>query len=257
MKFGVCCSIKNQARILKLQELGFDYFDVSFKMMVRLTEEEFANALDFVKGIQFPCIATNCLLESSYNIASGDYDIEELNTFLETGFKRVAELGVRYVVFGSGGARSISKDMNYDEGYQRIVEFTRKIAKIADGYGITIAIEPLQKLECNIVNTVSEGVKLAKDSGCNNVKGHADYFHMSRGDSIENLLELNNQIAYSHISNTAITRGFPKKSKKYDYKPFIDALKKIGCEYCSIEGLAIFFESACRKSIALLRELDK
>jgi sugar phosphate isomerase/epimerase len=257
MKFGICCSINNKSKILKLQDLGFDYFDVSFKAVVQLSEERFAEALKFIKTIQIPCIGTNCMLKGSYKIASGDYNVKEVDEFLETGFKRVSALGVKYVVFGSGSARSLPKGVSYDEGYKRIVEFTKKIGKMAEAYGIIIAIEPLRKLECNIVNTIYEGIKLAKDSGCKNVKCNADFFHISHSDNIKKLFEFKNEIVYGHISSPTITRGFPKKSKKYDYATFIKALKEVNCKYCSIEGLALFLESASRKSLSLLRELDK
>jgi D-psicose/D-tagatose/L-ribulose 3-epimerase len=55
----------------------------------------------------------------------------------------------------------------------------REAAKHAGAQGVRLAIEPLNRFETDLVNTVDQGVKLVRDTGAENVGLLLDTFHMN------------------------------------------------------------------------------
>ncbi len=49
----------------------------------------------------------------------------------------------------------------------------------ADGYGLPLIFEPLNRYETNVINTLSQGVELIQSLSAKNVKLLADLFHMN------------------------------------------------------------------------------
>ena len=81
--------------------------------------------------------------------------------YLERALSRAHALGIELAVFGSGGARGVPEGFSYAEAWRQIASFLRRAADYGRKYGIAIAIEPLRREECNILNYVSEAVLLS------------------------------------------------------------------------------------------------
>jgi D-psicose/D-tagatose/L-ribulose 3-epimerase len=54
----------------------------------------------------------------------------------------------------------------------------REMADYADGKGVKLALETLNRFETDMLNTVSQGIKFIRDVGRDNVGFHLDTFHM-------------------------------------------------------------------------------
>jgi D-psicose/D-tagatose/L-ribulose 3-epimerase len=54
----------------------------------------------------------------------------------------------------------------------------RELANYAAGKGIKLALEPLNRFETDMINTVSQGLEFIKDVGRENLGLHLDTFHM-------------------------------------------------------------------------------
>ena len=175
--------------------------------------------------------------------------------------ERGSKIGLKTVVFGSGGARELEDGTDYITGFSQIADFIRNIAcPIADKYGVTIVLEPLCKQECNIINTVVEGADMAAASGCKNAGSLADIYHMQmEGDVWDNIRRLKDNLIHAHISYPFMYEGkkrvYPRNVDEYDYSGFINALKDAGCERCSIEAAVIDFESDAKAAIKVLHSL--
>ena len=63
---------------------------------------------------------------------------------LVVNVKTAKELGLKIIVFGSGGARKVPEGFSQDEAYKQLVEFAKRIAPEAKKRGIVVAVEPLR-----------------------------------------------------------------------------------------------------------------
>ncbi len=255
MKFGICIGGVNKQKLTFLKQTGYDYFEISLKRLALLGEEEFCNTVNTVREVGLPCLSANSMLPASYKIASDGFDQKAALDYVAKAFLRAAQLGVSAVVFGSGGARSVAEGVDKNYAYNKVASFLNSAALIAQKHGITIVLEPLSRFECNLINTIEQGAALAEATQSSNVKAHADLFHMYHSqDDISNIMRHKGILAHSHISNPK-TRMFPKRAGEADYRSYIEALQYAGCDTCSVEGWAVFFDSAAKKAIKLLKSL--
>ena len=246
MKFGVCCSIDNEDHVRIASQSGFDYIECGFQTFANATEEQMLMWEEREKKYNIYCESVNCFLPGSLPVTGDDVDYEALKDFVSRGMKNCARIGVKVVVFGSSGARSIREGYSWARAVKQMVYFLQEIASpIAAGYGITVVTEPLQKAETNMINTIKEGVMLALLADRENIMGLADLYHMVNcGDTNEDLELIKDMIVHAHISYPREVQGkkrvFPSSADEFDYKSFVDVLKSGICERCSIE--AAFFD---------------
>ncbi len=261
MRYGVCCGIDNEENVRVAAECGFDYIECGFQLFANATDEQIAQWEQTEKKYNILCEATNCFLPNALRVTGENVNYDALKQFVARGMKNSARMGVKTVVFGSSGARSIPDGFPYARAVAQMGYFLREIASPeAEKYGITVVTEPLQKAETNMINTVKEGVMLAVLAGKDNIKALADLFHMEQcGDTADDIRLLNGSIHHAHISNPVGREGkkriYPADKDEFDYKSFIDALEYGGCERVSVEANCFDFSVDAPKAIEVLRNL--
>lgn len=259
MKFGVCIGTDIE-RIKIAAACGYDYVETAFSAMTQLSDDDFRAFRDALTANGISCETANGFLPGELKVTGDSVDNAALSAFIEKGMQRAKELGIEVVVFGSGAARSLNEATGFRRGFEQLADFLRNIAgPIAAEYGISIAIEPLRMAESNIINRVKEGVMLAAASGCANVGGLGDLFHMVvGGDTAEDIRALRGSLLHTHISNPAFeprTRWYPLDAAEYDYKGFIEAVEYAGCPRCSIEASCDDFAATAPITLKVLRSL--
>lgn len=259
MKFGVCLGHNQHDRIEIAAKCGFDYMEVGFAGMTEATDAEFAAFRDTLNRCGIPCESANGFLPGELPTTGDDVDFDALRAFLEKGMARAKEIGIEVVVFGSSASRNLREGTSYRRGAAQLVTFLREVAgPIAAKYGVRIAIEPLRPAESNIINRVKEGVILAAASGCENVGGLGDLYHMAvAGETGAEIRDCSGAIFHTHIANPALNtpnpRRYPADPAEYDYADFISAAAAAGCPRCSIEAGCENFEVEAPKALAVLR----
>ena len=114
-----------------------------------------------------------------------------------------------------------------------MVDMTGMVCTMAAQYGITIAIEPLRKPECNVINTFEQGVDLARRVGMENGKVLVDYYHLTYEQESPSVLERwgKESLAHIHFANPAIGTleecRFPNSPQEWPYEAFVSALQTI------------------------------
>lgn len=78
----------------------------------------------------------------------------------------------------TGQARLLEADERRAQ-WDRAVESLTTVANHAAGAGVSLAVEPLNRFETDLVNTVEQGLALCSDIGANNVGLMLDTFHMN------------------------------------------------------------------------------
>lgn len=256
MKFGVCVGTDIEKMKL-IKELGFDYAEGHCQQIAGKDKEY----LDEMKATGLPMIAANCFI--GLRVVGEEKNEAEIKEYLEKMFANAAYLGLKYLVFGSSGARRIPDGMSLEEGRAQIVDFLKNdVVPFAEKYNITVAIEPLRPQECNAINTVADGVEIAKKVASPYVKVLADLAHMYvQNESMESLLEYKGWVVHAHTSNPApdetldCKRIYPASADEFKQVSFIEPLKAIGVEHCSIEANVIDFESDAKNAYEVLKEL--
>lgn len=250
MRFGFCIG-EDADKIEVAARAGADYVESSFALLTG-DEERFNRFAAKVKEVGLPCESVNCFIPGTLKSTGPAFDIDGIRAYVEKGMKRGVELGVKVVVYGSGGSRQIPEGWPFDEAVRQMVRVLKEaVAPMAEKYGITVVMEPL--CDCNILNTVKEGVMLAAMANSPRVKGLGDLFHMAKvGDAPKNVLDVGPMLAHAHIANPE-GRVYPKDPAEYDYKSFIDALEAVGCERCSVEANCKDFAAEAPLAIKALR----
>lgn len=91
---------------------------------------------------------------------------------------------------------------------------------------MTIVIEPLNRAECNLINSVPEAAALATECNHPNIQVLADIFHMLRdGQSPDDILQHGNRLRHVHVAESA-KRTAPGVAGD-DFRPFLRALQQI------------------------------
>ena len=236
MKIGLCES--RVAEIKQAYELGFDFVEVSNWAVYTMDEERYANTVKLTEELPANFMyACNGLVPPDFRLTGPDVNFEEIREFAEKSFAKLAKLGVKMLVFGSSKAKIVPEGFDFDEAMAQLVKVTQIFAEAAAKNGQKVCIEPLRTEECNIINTVEDSVNLAKATGCANVGGHVDYYHlMQNGEKVSKLEELAKDLIHTHIASPC-KRIIPTPDDGADYKQFFDYLRKGGYDATvSFEG---------------------
>jgi sugar phosphate isomerase/epimerase len=235
---------------------GMDFLECTVSALVPLEDDAaFADALAALQGGCAPFKAANCFLPGDLKTTGPDVDEAALDAYVDTVMARAKQLGLQRIVFGSGGSRQVPDGFDKDEAFNQMIGHCRRFGDIAAKYGVTIVIEPLQLAECNIINTVTEGIKLAKAADHPNVKVLADFYHMAcDGEGPESILAAGDLLQHVHVAEKE-KRTAPGMEGD-DLRPYLKALKEIGYDgMISIE--ASFGDDAAAQAPLSLAELRK
>lgn len=253
MRFG-CCVGLDKAQIV--QEAGYDYIELPVSTVkAESPDSEFEPILEQASSLEIIPEAWNCLLPGDMKVTGPEVDKYRVERYLRTAFERIEELGGEIVVFGSGGARTVPEGFPREEAWQQLVEFVSLAGQIAGTHGITIAIEPLNSKESNIINSVAEAVELAKAADHPFVRVLADLYHIDEEkEPLEHILDSEYYIVHTH---TADTGRFYPGSGSYPHREFFRNLRSVGYnDRMSVECRWNDFESECRKALEFLRAID-
>ena len=250
IRLGICTSIDNAA---VMAAIGYDYVELGMTAVTQMSDEDYAALLQKVKAAPLPVEAMNGMIPGEYVLCSEAGTGEAVKAYLNKGFARAQELGVKVVVFGSGGARKLPEGVSYADGYRYLAAYLALAGDMAAQHGISIAIEPLRAAECNIINHVAEAQYLAAQAGHENVGALADLYHMMAGNEDSTALE--GGVIHCHIAERE-KRAYPKAGDgtQKEYAEFFGMLKKYGyAGRVSIEGSCGNFEEEAKAAYA---ELD-
>ena len=240
--------------LAKAKAAGFDYVEVGVRNFARLDDAKWAEYQAKHKAIGIPTPVANNFIPTEIKVVGPDIDKAKQDQYVTQAFDRAKVLGIKTIVFGSGGARKVPDGFSQDEAWKQLVEFAKRIAPLAKKRGIVVAVEPLQKKETNIINTAAEGLKWVKAVNHPNFQLMVDFYHLSlESEDPQILIDAKRNIKHIHIANPA-GRRFPLSADEFDYSKFFTALKKSGYKGgVSVEGRSDDYVTEAPKAVAFLR----
>lgn len=221
------CGVPGKVEAAKRHGLAYVEAGVASFLMPEKSEEEFAANRAFAASCVPPIRTANGFYPKDVIFVGPDADIDRAVRYAETAIRRAHEIGIEVLVLGSGRSRGIPEGFEKEKAVEQFVAVLKGMAPCAEKHGVKIVIEPLQKKECNFVNTVREGAAIARMVGSPNVGVLADFFHMRREqEDAGALTESADKLWHCHIAE--VEERTAPGVKGDDFTDYFKALKEIG-----------------------------
>jgi len=263
LKIGFCANMAaldpqgvGDGRIEALAKLGYDYVELPLAQLMALDEREFSQRIRArLRDAGLPCEASNNFLPKECALTGPDAKHDQALEYALRALDRAAEIGARRVVFGSAGARNMPNGWARQRGFDQLVSFLQRIAPRAGERNIRIVIEPLNRLESNLVNRLEECTALAAAVGRDEIGVLADYYHMRLGfEPLEDIRAAEGRLGHAHIARP-LGRSVPSDGDGEPYDILFRELRAIGYdERISVEAyIPEDFEAHAGAALAVLR----
>jgi sugar phosphate isomerase/epimerase len=148
-----------------------------------------------------PCLSTSHLLgagNSLYSVCGPAYDREKILFMLEREFKRINELGVKYVGCWGGHFRH-REGFSKTKAVDQAISSCNIMADFAEKYGMEVALEPEADLD-TLFPRYLEGIEFAKKTGRKSIKVMADLNYFLRlNQPLEDILKYPDYCLDVHI----------------------------------------------------------
>lgn len=199
MKIGVCMTAEEA---LVSFPAAADYVDILAYPLLSLSSDTRRALKSAVEDGSLPLYSSVCLFPGDMRLTGEDFAPLTVRDFCDRVLCAQAELGIKTVVFGSGGARRIPEGFPRDRAWAQLEETTAALADLAKGYGQRIAIEPLSAKEDNTFNTVGQTVSFLTRLGRDNLGVTLDFYHFHNGgEDFSVIRENRDRIFHAHIAS--------------------------------------------------------
>jgi len=203
---GICVGPERVA--LLAEGYSFTELTVVSSLTPLESDEEFATRRSLLTELKPPIRAFNVFVPAQIKLVGPETSIEQVKMYVQRALKRVNDLGGEVVVFGSGGARAVPEGFSRAKAWEQLVRFLEICSDEAAKFGITIAIEPLNTRETNIINSYLEGIQLARDVGREEIRVLADIYHfMMENEPVDDIAGEPAWLAHVHLADTG--RRYP------------------------------------------------
>lgn len=230
----------------EIKKAGYDYVELPLGQIHGQKETEFEEMVKELHCLQLPVHACNNFFTKEIKLVGECVDKKLVEEFYCKSLERASRLKSKYVVQGSPWSKKCPDGFEKERAFEQLVEWCIKIGDEASKYGITIALEPNNHQETNMICTFADTVKLAKAADHSYIKCLQDYFHLKmEKDTTESMKKYGKEyLVHTHFARFE-GRGFPKDlSEDKEYEGYFQTLREIGYEGgISMEGFPVSRES--------------
>ena len=235
-KFGWCGPPANAPM---MKQAGLDYIEVQLVPLKLEDDAAFSAAQATIRDLPLPALAFSYLFPHDARIVGPNTDERRNRAYFDRVVTLLKLAKARVVVLGSGWSRNIPEGWTQAQAEAEFIKTLSWCADALHGTGTTLVIEPLNRKESNLVNSVADGVRLAKALDRSEVLGLADFYHMDEEAEPLDTLRANCEwLGHIHLADAGrLNPG----TGSYDYPAFFGHLKACGYRgllsaECSITG---------------------
>ncbi len=233
---GIAASI-DQAAVLKAAGAAFLTENVGTFLMPDQPDAAFAKSLARLAASPLPILACNGFIRPAHlRCVGADANHDAVLAWSEIVFRRLQQIGGKFIVFGSSSARALRDGWPKKQADAQFVALLKRMGPLAEMHRVTVVVEQLQTAECNYINHLCEAATLIRDAGHPHVRVLADLFHMACvGDTPADLKAAMDVVVHLEIAEQA-ERTVPGVHGD-DFRPFFRVLREAGyAGAISIEG---------------------
>jgi sugar phosphate isomerase/epimerase len=201
-----------------------------------LGDDEFRANLKKIKAAKCKVLSCNLFFPGTLKIAGPNVDEAKVLAYTETVLSRAKEAGVKYIVLGSSGARSIPADYDVNKAKTDFITLCKKLGQLAKKHDVIILLENLETTETNFITSLKSAAEIVRKVNELNFRLNVDIFHMMReGESPDEIVAASAEVGFSEIAEKQ-KRTLPGVAGD-DFRPYLRALKKINYKgFIFIEG---------------------
>lgn len=246
--------------ISAVQQSGYDYYELSGRMVAGLTEGEFdALAVQVARG-RIPCLGLNAYCWPSLVIAGPGADLRAAAEYAEHLAARAQALGVHIVGIGSPGSRTLPDGYDRQTAWTQALRFFQVTEEAFQKRGILVAVEALGFCYCNFINCLEEACRIAKEVGRPGIRIIPDLYNMEHSGEADIALQpYLPMIGHMHLSDDEgdpYTRSYLKNAKEAVHLRRLRALREAGYTgTVSLEVDVPYDDIRAKQSLAMLRQV--
>ena len=165
------------------------------------------------------------------DLASSDKKIREQTIeYLFRCINYARLIGAKLVIVVPAAVSKLTPSLSKKEDWKNSVKAVQEVAKYAEKKDILLAIEPINRYETYLVNSIQDALCYAREVNSTHVKIMADTFHMNieERDIPETIRIAGSNLINVHIADSnrcSVGRGH------INFKALIKALKEINYQY--------------------------
>ena len=253
MRFGICTNVGNAPA---MQAVGWDYVEENVQSRLQGMQDDAQwTGQEEIARSPLPVLAANCLLPGNLKVTGPEVDPDALRRYMTNVIRRAGQAGIRRLVFGSGAARAVPAGYDPSAAREQILDFLRMSAPLAAQSGVIVVIEPLNRRECNIINTIAEAMRYVLAVDHPSIACLVDTYHLwLEEEPVDHIRQAAKAIQHVHVADRE-GRVPPGKSGQSDYRPIFKELKAIG--YDGLTSVEANFPQIAEQSWEVLRFLRR
>jgi len=237
MEFGVCLNVvevfreapdKLDEQLSAIAAAGFTYIEIMVAALAGADEDEISAIQALLQKSKLKAKRANVLFPGDMKVVGPERNEKAIREYLDSIFPKLKALGVEIVVFGSGGARNIPDGFSYNDAYNQLCNTIKLVTGLAVEYGITVALEHLNPKESNLLTTVKETIKAARDVNLPTCGLNFDIYHVDgRTNDMYNVLNAKDILFHSHVGHPG-SRLYPSAEGADELRSYFEILEGAG-----------------------------
>lgn len=262
MKFGFCANMNatqpdgiGRETFKCFAEAGYDYVELPLSQIMSLAEKDFLKLIKETEIFTDGCYACNNFFPPEIKLTGVDVNYSRVEQYAKKAIERAGRLGARIIVLGSAGSKNIPYGYPLKEAEDQLKKNLTLIYPYLKQANIKIALEPLNRIESNMINSVEQAVIVAGAINKPNIGVLCDFYHLCvEKEPIENLKKTGENLIHVHIA-ALLGRRFPL-SRQPEFDQLFKSLYSIGYPGCiSVEAYSNDLETEPADSLKLLKRI--
>jgi sugar phosphate isomerase/epimerase len=226
---------------------GFDFVQSAPDLVPGMVDGEVLRQKERLRSGGLPFTVCGVPLPAGVQVTQQGFNLYVWTEHVKRALHRMADLGCRAVAWSDGRARVLPVEGEVAELKEQALQFLFALCEAAEPLGITVLVEPLGPRRTNFLNSMEEVAEFLTRVGRDNLSSMVSLRELEAiGCAPKNLGEyrrLVGHVVLEHPGELGADRAPPRPGDGYDYRPFVEALKRI--DYAGTISLPGDADAAC------------
>jgi len=187
MNYGFCTGFASQkpwaiedVLIERIKAAGYGYVEFPLMSIAALSDTAFSQLELLLHRLNLETLVACNLFPSSISVMESRDTSAIIDEYLSNAFARAEALGIGKVVFGSAASRWLPHGLERREADRRFIDMVDlSLLPACSKFGIQVLLEPLNRGECNYLNTIKEAAEMVCHIDNSHFQLMIDLYHMN------------------------------------------------------------------------------